>query len=67
MERILWMGLGVLIALLVHSIIFYWRTGFGTLTIDHTDPEKDIYRFAVEDLDDLNRKSKIEMRIEHKK
>lgn len=37
----------------------------GTLRIDHFNPEKDIYRFEIDNLDALNKKSKIVLRIDH--
>ena len=37
----------------------------GTLRIDHFNPEKDIYRFEIDNLDALNKKSKIVLRVDH--
>lgn len=36
----------------------------GILRIDQSNPEKDIYRFEVDDLDTLPRKRKIVLRVE---
>lgn len=37
----------------------------GTLRIDHSDPVKDLYRFEIDDLDKLNKKSMIVLKIDH--
>lgn len=62
----LWSCIGVAIGSIISNIIFYWRTGFGTLNIDHSNPDKDVYRFEIEDLDDLYKKSKVVMSIKHR-
>lgn len=61
----LWVCLGAFIGVLVRCIIDAIRTGYGTLHIDHSDPEKDLFRFEIEDLADLNRKSVIQMNVVH--
>lgn len=61
----LWICLGVFIGALVRSIVRHIRTGYGILHIDHSDPEKDLFRFEIEDLADLNTKSVIKMKIVH--
>ena len=37
----------------------------GTLKIDHSNPEKDVYRFEIDDLDKLNTKTRIVLKIDH--
>ena len=37
----------------------------GTLRIDHFNPEKDVYRFEIDDLDSLNRKREILLKVDH--
>ena len=37
----------------------------GTLRIDHSDPEKDIYRFEIDDLDNLSKYKSIILKIRH--
>lgn len=37
----------------------------GTLKIDHSNPEKDVYRFEVDNLDKLNKKRKIVLKIDN--
>ena len=38
----------------------------GTLKIDHSDPEKDVYNFEIDDLDCLSSKTKIVLKIENR-
>ena len=57
---------GILIGLVISSMFFWnpWTTK-GTLRIDHSNPEKDTYRFEINDLDRLSKKKKIIVRIDH--
>lgn len=40
-------------------------TAYGTLRIDHSNPEKDVYRIELGDLDKLKKKRRIELTIDH--
>lgn len=55
---------GFFIASLISFICFCFMAG-GTLKIDHSDPEKDLYRFEIDDLDDLSKKKRVILSIEH--
>ena len=37
----------------------------GTLRIDHSNPEKDVYLFEIDSLDDVNNKKRIVLKIDH--
>lgn len=41
-----------------------YRT-IGTLRIDHSDPEKDVYRFEINNLGVIDKKTKIVLRVDH--
>lgn len=56
---------GVLAGSIMYAIMQGIFVAHGTLRIDHSDPEKDIYRLEIGDLDKLNRKSYIELKIDH--
>lgn len=43
---------------------FKYRT-IGTLKIDHTDPSKDVYRFEINNLSVLDKKTVITLRVDH--
>lgn len=57
--------MGVLSGSICYAIIQKLAVAHGTLRIDHSDPEKDIYRLEIGDLDKLNRRSYIELKIDH--
>lgn len=48
-------------------IWFSMRSIQGTLRIDHSDPEKDIYRLEISNLDlnDLSKKKKITLKVDN--
>ena len=52
------------IASLISFICFCFMAR-GTLKIDYSDPEKDLYRFEIDDLDDLSKKKRVILNIEH--
>lgn len=64
MEFLLFLG-GLFIGIGVMGLIHLIKSGSGVLRIDHSNPEKDIYRFEIDDLDKLNKKSHIELKIDH--
>ena len=58
--------IGFVIGCVISSIIFFIRYSFvGILRVDHSNPEKDIYRFDINDLDKLNKKNRIVLKIDH--
>jgi len=61
----LWGLLGVLIGSIMTSIIQLMRTGYGTLRIDHSNPEKDIYRFEIDKFEDLSKKKRVLLHIDN--
>ena len=46
------------------SIVYIKRT-CGTLRIDHSNPEKDIYRFDIDDIDSLSKKKRIILKVDN--
>lgn len=48
----------------VASVIYIRRT-YGTLRIDHSNPEKDVYRFEIDDIDSLSRKKRIVLKVDN--
>ena len=43
----------------------YPRKTVGTLKIDHSDPKKDRYQFEIPNLDILDKKTEISLRVDH--
>lgn len=58
---------GLLIGSLIGNVacIAYIRHACGTLRIDRSNPEKDSYRFDIDDLDALSRKKRIILLVDN--
>lgn len=62
----LYVLVGVVIGVVVCCVIFTIKNrSIGTLRIDHSDPEKDRYRFDIPDLDILDRKRHICLKVDN--
>ena len=57
--------LGLIIGGLIVLIFQHRITTSGELLIDHTDPEKDIYRINVNNLDDLSKKKQVILKVDN--
>ena len=60
----------ILVSVIVWISAYIWfsmRSIQGTLRIDHSDPEKDIYRLEISNLDlnDLSKKKKITLKVDN--
>ena len=56
---------GFIFGVAITLIIMLNRTSFGTLRIDHSNLEKDIYRSDIEDLDKLSKKKVVMLTIDN--
>lgn len=65
MELELWLMFifGAIVSMLLMGLVFL-RTVVGTLKIDHDNPEKDVYRFDVTDIDALAKRKYIMLKVE---
>ena len=50
---------------IVTVLIIFLKSVRGTLRIDHSDPNKDMYRLELNDLDVLTRKKLVILDIDH--
>lgn len=60
--------LGLLVGSIFTSLfVSAFRTTHGVLRIDHSDPEKDLYRFEIDDIETLQEKKvrAIVLKIDH--
>lgn len=57
--------LGVCCGILINEFIHQRQTSSGTLKIDHSNPDKDTYRFEIDNLEDLDNKKEILLTIDH--
>lgn len=64
MEYIL-IVIGIIIGSIISNIIFYVFSTSGTLRVDHTNPDKDIYRFEIDRLDKIGKKKRLIMKIDN--
>lgn len=65
MNMYMWIAVCAISVLIIKDIIFYIINKVGTLKIDHSDPEKDIYRIDIKDLDKLSKKKLIILKIDN--
>lgn len=65
MEYILSAAVGLVVGVVITIVVYSIRTKSGVLRIDHSNPEKDIFRFDIDNLDDLTWKKRIVLRIDH--
>ena len=66
MSHFLLFLIGVAVGTILTKILLDIRTGYGTLEIDQSDPEKDMYNLRVGDLDSLAKKKRVLFKITHK-
>lgn len=64
MPYLVYFSLGLIIGAIVITILRIKST-VGVLRIDHSNPEKDTYRFEINDLDGLSKKKYISLRIDN--
>ena len=64
MELILQLVVSVITCAVV-TYLYWHRKASGKLYIDHTNPEKDIYRIAINDLDKLSKKKRIVLYVDN--
>lgn len=50
---------------IVTMMVMYLTSARGTLRIDRSNPEKDVYRIEIDDLDALSRKKKVILDVDN--
>ena len=50
---------------IVTLIITYRTSGRGALRIDHSNPERDLYRIEINNLEDLSRKKRVILDVDN--
>lgn len=56
--------LGSIVGILIGAFTSPY-TAHGVLRIDHNNSEKDLYRFEIDDLESLDTKTQIVLKIDH--
>lgn len=62
--EVLWLVLAAIGGSLITSLVYSFRSVFGILRIDRTNPQKDVYRFDIEDLDKIYKKKYVWLKID---
>lgn len=57
--------LGVAIGVILHALYIRLFTTEGVLRIDHSNPEKDVYLFEIDKIENLKFKERVVLRIDH--
>ena len=60
-----WLIVGFVVGLLMDVIVRLLERPAGVLKIDCSNPEKDVYRFEIDDLDSLHKKKRIVLKIDN--
>lgn len=64
MEYVLYLVVLAVVTVIVRIVQDKIRTA-GTLKIDHSNPEKDVYRLEIDDLEGLSKKRKIVLKVDN--
>jgi hypothetical protein len=56
---------GAIVGWAVTTLVNMGRSSTGVLRIDHSNPEKDLYKLELGDLDELSKKSHLILTIDH--
>jgi hypothetical protein len=60
----LWFGLGVVAGSVITLIVTFIRTSFGVIRIDRSNPNKDMYRIDIGEIDDLHKRKRVILRVD---
>ena len=58
--------IGIAVGVIIACVIAAFHTAYGTLEIDDSNPEKDVYKLKEEDLNYISKKKSIRFKITHK-
>ena len=57
---------GVLVGIIGSYVFQVAQTAYGTLRIDHTDPEKDLYRIDIDgNFDNISKEKRIILKVDN--
>ena len=64
MELILKLAVCTIVSIIV-SIVYHRRTAYGTLYIDRSNPERELYHLAIDELDKISKKKRIMLKVDN--
>ena len=57
---------GITIGMFVSYMLLIGKTAYGTLRIDHTNPEKDLYRIDIDgNFDNISKEKRIVLKVDN--
>lgn len=57
---------GIAIGMFVSYMVLIGKTAYGTLRIDHTNPEKDLYRIDIDgNFDNISKEKRIVLKVDN--
>ena len=57
---------GIAIGMFVSYMVLIGKTAYGTLSIDHTNPEKDLYRIDIDgNFDNISKEKRIVLKVDN--
>lgn len=57
---------GITIGMFVSYMVLIGKTAYGTLRIDHTNPEKDLYRIDIDgNFDNISKEKRIVLKVDN--
>ena len=57
---------GIAIGMFVSYMVLIGKTAYGTLRIDHTNPEKDLYRIDINgNFDNISKEKRIVLKVDN--
>lgn len=61
----IWFTLGVIFGSCISSILYNRVKAFGTFKIDHSNPDKDVYRLDFNDIEGLSKKKRVVLKVDN--
>lgn len=55
--------IGIAVGVCISNLIHFIQSSYGTLTIDQSKPDKDMYKLEIENLDVLPKKKSVVMKV----
>ena len=63
--ELVWIVIGMFIGITIMIVIYHTKKTTGTLRIDHSNPEKDVYRFELDRIEDLSNSLRVVLKVDH--
>lgn len=55
----------ILLGMVVVNTVKECASAKGVLKVDHSNPEKDVYRFEIDHIESLNKKKRVVLKVDH--